>query len=578
MHYNMVKRASRAYLEEIANRAHEMPEVYKCINTLQETPFKVNVSVYQVLKTIHQKGLPLAGLPSSKIPLPPKPFDIGTNEEARKDYSRKALAVHNYNATIDSKALLTEKIFSVADTYEQFEEFYFPLQYDFRGRIYCVPEGLNYQQNDLAKGLLLFRNGKKIGTQLAVDRLAVHGANMYGHDKDTLENRIKWVTDNEKFILQSAEDPHNNYEFWAEASEPVQFLSFCFEWNDFCKSGKSLDFITNVICYSDCTNSGLQIFSALLKDEKGGNAVNLVPSNKVQDVYGEVANATIELLEAEPDSQLKKIWLDYGINRKTTKKVTMCIVYGLTQFSCRKYIQDHLEEQQEEGIKDIPFSTDRNPMPGVPNIFKGSAFLSRFVWKALDEVIVSAKEAMKWLQDTSKLVSENGLPVVWTTPTGFKVQLVCPVLETKRINTYMGEKIFRPKSNTYTPDIKKTTIAVETNKIDKRKVSNSISPCFVHALDGAVLQKAVSKAKDYNIENFACVHDSFGVLATDVQLMNQSLREAFVEIFDGKNLLEEFKDEMLPQIQKEKQHKMKPTPKQGTLELKNVLGSYYFCS
>ena len=120
----------------------------------------------------------------------------------------------------------------------------------------------------------------------------------------------------------------------------------------------------------------------------------------------------------------------------------------------------------------------------------------------------------------------------------------------------MGEKIFRPKSNTYTPDIKKTTIAVETNKIDKRKVSNSISPCFVHALDGAVLQKAVSKAKDYNIENFACVHDSFGVLATDVQLMNQSLREAFVEIFDGKNLLEEFKDEMLPQIQKEKQHKI----------------------
>ena len=29
MHYNMVKRASRAYLEEIANRAHEMPEVYR---------------------------------------------------------------------------------------------------------------------------------------------------------------------------------------------------------------------------------------------------------------------------------------------------------------------------------------------------------------------------------------------------------------------------------------------------------------------------------------------------------------------------------------------------------------------
>ena len=38
----------------------------------------------------------------------------------------------------------------------------FHLQYDFRYRIYCVPEGLNYQNNDLAKGLLLFRNGKRL--------------------------------------------------------------------------------------------------------------------------------------------------------------------------------------------------------------------------------------------------------------------------------------------------------------------------------------------------------------------------------------------------------------------------------
>ena len=578
MHYNMVKRASRAYLEEISNRAHEMPEVYNCINALQRTPFRINVPVFQVMKTVYKKGLPIAGLPSGKLPLPPKPFDIATNKEARREYSRKASPIYSYNSTIDSKAILTEKIFEVADTYEQFGEFYFPLQYDFRGRIYCVPEGLNYQQNDLAKGLLVFRNGKKIGTQLAVDRLAVHGANMYGHDKDILQNRIKWVNDNEKSIIQSAEDPHGNYEFWAEASEPAQFLAFCFEWNDFVKSGKSLDFVTNLICYSDCTNSGLQIFSALLKDETGGNAVNLVPSNKVQDVYGEVANATLDLLDAEPDSQMKKIWMDYGINRKTTKKVTMCIVYGLTQFSCRKYIQQHLEEMQEDGIKDIPFSTDRNPIPGVPNIFKGTAYLSRFVWKALDDVIISAKEAMKWLQDTSKLVAENGMSVVWTTPTGFKVQLVCPVLETKRINTYMGEKIYRPKSRKYTPDIRKTTIALDPDKIDKRKVANSISPCFVHALDGAVLQKAVCRANGYGINNFACVHDSFGVLATDVQLMNQSLREAFVEIFDGKNLLEEFKEEILPQVAPEKQSKVKPVPAQGSLELKQVLGSFYFCS
>jgi len=142
----------------------------------------------------------------------------------------------------------------------------------------------------------------------------------------------------------------------------------------------------------------------------------------------------------------------------------------------------------------------------------------------------------------------------------------------------MGQKIWRPKLKKWVDDVRKTTIAIETSEINKNKVANSIAPCFVHSLDGAVLQKAVCIAKDKGIDNFACVHDSFGVLATDVVLMNNSLREAFVEIFDGKNLLEDFKEEILPQINKDNRHKLKPTPTQGTLDIKQVLESQYFCS
>ena len=74
------------------------------------------------------------------------------------------------------------------------------------------------------------------------------------------------------------------------------------------------------------------------------------------------------------------------------------------------------------------------------------------------------------------------------------------------------------------------------------------------------------------------MHDSFGCLATDVSTMNIALREAFVEIFDGKNLLEEFLKEVEYQIPKNLRHKIPALPEQGSLELKNVLGSYYFCS
>ena len=53
MNYPIVKRATRAYLEGMANRAHEMPEYYKCINTLQNTPFKINTRTLQVMKTLY---------------------------------------------------------------------------------------------------------------------------------------------------------------------------------------------------------------------------------------------------------------------------------------------------------------------------------------------------------------------------------------------------------------------------------------------------------------------------------------------------------------------------------------------
>ena len=60
--------------------------------------------------------------------------------------------------------------------------------------------------------------------------------------------------------------------------------------------------------------------------------------------------------------------------------------------------------------------------------------------------------------------------------------------------------------------------------------------------------------------------------------MNIALRKAFVEIFDGKNLLDDFKQELLPQIHKDSRHKIKAVPAQGNLNIKQVLGSYYFCS
>ena len=47
------------------------------------------------------------------------------------------------------------------------------------------------------------------------------------------------------------------------------------------------------------------------------------------------------------DDMAKK-WLAYGIDRKICKKPVMCLPYSLTQYSCRQYIQDHVEKELKE--------------------------------------------------------------------------------------------------------------------------------------------------------------------------------------------------------------------------------------
>lgn len=52
----------------------------------------------------------------------------------------------------------------------------------------------------------------------------------------------------------------------------------------------------------DGSCSGIQHFSAMLRDEIGGNAVNLIPAELPQDVYGMVAKKVIEQAQADAAS------------------------------------------------------------------------------------------------------------------------------------------------------------------------------------------------------------------------------------------------------------------------------------
>jgi DNA-directed RNA polymerase len=555
MHYNWIKQTNKRYLEELANRWHEFPVVSNAVNIMQRTEWVINKPVFDVLEACINNSYPLGKLPVNPedIPLPPKPFDIATNKEAKTKWKREASNVYKERAKAKSKFIQVRQIQEEAKLFLEIG-FWYSYQLDFRGRIYPKSPMLSPQSADYARALLKFRFGKPMATDEAFNNFAVAGAGLFGEtDKEELSIRRQWVIDNADKIISTANNPLEDT-FWCEADKPFSFLAWCIEYRDFANTDFDPKFITTLPIHSDCSNSGLQHYSAMMRDEVGGRATNLVPSNKPNDVYGIVAEKVIERLKESTDPMAKK-WLDYGIDRKICKKPVMCLPYSLTQYSCRQYIQDHVEKELVERNKQHDFGDD---------LFKSTHWLTGVVWKSINDVIVGAKDIMKFLKDVAKLVASENLPVAWTSPLGLPIFMSSYKKESKRVKTKMGDSII------------KLSVSSETDEIDRRKVQQSICPNLIHQLDSSVLSLSVVKGSELGIDNFSLIHDSFGVLAPDSDKMSLALREAFCEIY-SQDVLANWAMEMKQMLSEKNQKKFPPIPAKGNLDLEQVKKSVFFC-
>jgi DNA-directed RNA polymerase len=175
-----------------------------------------------------------------------------------------------------------------------------------------------------------------------------HGASKFGLDKISFENRVRWVDEQHETLLAIAADPVGN-RTWTEADSPVQFLAWAFEYAAW--TADPSGFSSRIPVSLDGTCNGLQNFSALLRDEVGGKAVNLIDGPKPNDIYSDVAERATELLDRMPPSTHRDAWLAHGLNRKITKRTTMTLPYGCTRFACSEFIvKDYLEVEKPPQI------------------------------------------------------------------------------------------------------------------------------------------------------------------------------------------------------------------------------------
>jgi DNA-directed RNA polymerase, mitochondrial len=585
----MVKTSNRNYLEELENI--EMDGVYAALNAAQRSAWSVNLYILNVLNHVWDNASTHGSVPSRyDDPLPPKPHDIETNEDARKDWRGRAAKVHRENRERTSKRAQFSYTLTTANKYQLFDQLYFPYQLDFRGRIYAVPQ-FNPQGPDYMKGLLHFADPKPLDEESA-PFLAIHLANCgaFGKiDKAPLEDRVSWVYENEDRIIAAARDPFDDL-WWTEADSPYQFLAACNEWAGWVEYGPG--FPSRLAVALDGSCSGIQHFSMALHDEVGGAAVNLVEADKPADIYTlvqEQAYARMKADAARTDEQteeeralwlaarMKKLkegeeltatftsirdlalqWLQFAPGRGTFKRPTMTYGYGSREYGFRDQIMtDTLKpayRAYQKGEGAWPFEGDG---------FMASLYMAKVISQAVDQVVVKAAEAMNWLKDTATLVAAEGLPIRWTTPDGFAVLQEYKSKKNSRVDTMIaGSRVV-------------VTLSADLDEVDKRLQAQGISPNYVHSLDGTHLRISVVRAAEEGMAHFALVHDSFGVHAADTPRFFQLLRETLVEMYTKRDVIECFRTEIMEQLDPNKRVKLKETPTKGNLDLTAVLGSAF---
>jgi DNA-directed RNA polymerase len=145
----------------------------------------------------------------------------------------------------------------------------------------------------------------------------------------------------------------------------------------------------------------------------------------------------------------------------------------------------------------------------------------------------------------------------WVTPLGL------PVIQPYRRDTGLLVKT-----------LIQSVILIDCN--DKLPISSSrqrsaFPPNFVHSLDSTHMLMTANRLKDLNIP-FTAVHDSYWCHASNVEIMNASLRDCFVELYH-QPILEGLRDSLVarfPDVQ------FPPIPERGNLHLEEVKDSPYF--
>jgi DNA-directed RNA polymerase len=536
---------------------HDLSGVFNALNTLQEVPYRINKAVLRVLRDAVDNNDRLPGMvDQEQLPLPAKPVDIETNEEARTQWKREAAKVHSANATVRGERIAQRLKLNTAEDYQLYDRIYFPHTLDWRGRAYPVPVFLNPQGDDMAKSLLQFADGKELGEE-GLLWLKVHVANLFGVDKVGFGDRIAWVDEMMPRLIECGTDPMT-YDFWTTADKPWQALAACFELVGVAIQGES--YVSHLPVAMDGSCNGLQHLSAMLKDETGGASVNLVPADKPADIYTRVAEK-VEARLAKHESHKDILWESMGVSRKLVKRPVMTTPYGVTGFGIRDQLKGEIVAQQLVRGKEEAWLEKETDKPEKA-VFYAATFIAPLVKEAISETVLASQQVMDWLRECALVAGrEANVQLSWVNPVGLPAQSHYWKMDGKKYRAQIGAVYVQ------------TYLSKPTDKLDVQKQATGMSPNVVHSFDAAHMMLTVNACAAEGITALAMVHDSYATHACDVGMMNALLRQEFIGMYEG-DVLNELYHQFMDQLPADVELPYPPTP--GNLDLSQVADSLYF--
>ena len=546
----------------------EMPEYIEALNMLQSTKLKINEHVVEAVTWCWDNNKHLGKFPIKEyLPNLERP----DNWDDMSSYVKKGLTIdarniREKNREIDGARAVMAQDLKCANDMAQYDEFYMPWNFDFRGRVYPVTH-FCYHRDDHVKAMFMFKNTCKLDVD-AKYWLSIHLANVGDFDKiskKSFDDRVDWVIQNEEKILDVGMDYQSSFDYWSQADKPFQFLAAC---REYFLATINPDYETGLPISLDGSNSGVQHFAAASLDEKEGYMVNLVPTDKPQDIYQKVADNVNKELNKDKTNEYAKAWLKYGVGRSEVKRNTMTYSYSSKSFGMKNQLMEDLMRPLQ---KDVDRKLrKKHPFGDTKEQSMAATYLATINYKVIRELIKSAEDGMQFFQSIAGVLADEGKEIAWKTPVGFPVVQKYCQWNVKKIRPFLYDR----SANVY----KRSQVSIRERdefKVNKRKNKAAISPNVIHSMDAAHLLKTIITGKDNGIKDFCVIHDSFATLPCDTWNLFHCIRRSFIEMYSNWCLYEDFLYQTQQQMKNPSNPTIKDIPGKGNLELESIMDSDY---